>query len=130
MLTKILVTALVIFACFYYLRYQRNKQQAGTPKASAATPARKFSLTSQIKWLAGGLAVLTICAAITTFIYGWLDKQQVLNVKVTSPYSGEVVTYQVYKGDMNERSFETVQGQKIRIGNSERIEVSEQISDQ
>lgn len=129
MLTKILVTALIILACFYYLRYQRNKQLAGTQKAIAATPARKFSLTSQIKWLAGGLVVLTICAALASFIYGWLDKRQILNVKVTSPYSGEVVTYQVYKGDMNERSFETVQGQKIRIGNSERIEVSEQTDD-
>ena len=130
MLTKILVTALIILACFYYLRYQRNKQQASTQKTSAVTSARKFSLASQIKWLAGGLVGLTICAAIATFIYGWLDKQQVLNVKVTSPYSGEVVTYQVYKGDMDERSFETVQGQKIRIGNSERIEVSEQTGDQ
>ena len=130
MLTKILVTALVILACFYYLRYQRNKQQAGTQKTSAATPTGKFSLSSQIKWLAGALAALTICAAMASFIYAWLDKQKVLNVTVTSPYSGEVVTYQVYKGDMNERSFETVQGQKIRIGNSERIEVSEQIDDQ
>lgn len=130
MLTKILVTALIILACFYYLRYQRNKQQAGTQKAIAATSAHKFSRTSQVKWLAGSLVALTICAAMVSFIYGWLDKQQILNVKVTSPYSGEVVTYQVYKGDMNERSFETVQGQKIRIGNSERIEVSEQIDDQ
>jgi protein-S-isoprenylcysteine O-methyltransferase Ste14 len=130
MLTKILVTALVILTCFYYLRYQRNKQQTGTQKENAATSTREFSLTSQIKWLASGLVVLTICTAIVLFIYGWFDKQQVLNVKVTSPYSGKVVSYQVYKGDINERSFETVQGHKIQIGNSERIEIREQSDDQ
>ena len=129
MLTKILVTALIILACFYYLRFQRNKQQIGTQKANAATSAQKFSRTSQIAWLAGSLVALTICAAIISFVYGWFDKKQVLNVKLISPYSGEVVIYEAYKGDMNERSFETVQGKVIRIGNSERLEISEKTDD-
>ena len=76
MLTKILVTALIIIASFYYLRYQRNKQEAEIQKTNTFTPSRKFSLTSQIQWLAGGLAVLTICTVIASFIYSGLEKPQ------------------------------------------------------
>lgn len=126
MLTKILVTALIILACYFYLRHQRNKQLPGAGKAdSLDTRSGEKSLSLQVQWLAGGLVLLTVCAAIGFFIYDWMDNRRVLTVKVTSPYSGEVVTYQVYKGDMEERSFETIQGQVIRVGNSERIEVSE-----
>jgi hypothetical protein len=72
MLTKIVVTALIILACFYYLRFQRKIQQADAQKSSTVTRSRKFSLTSQIKWLASGLVVLTVCAAFASLTYGWL----------------------------------------------------------
>lgn len=125
MLTKILVTALIVLACFFYIRYQRHKQVSLTEQNDTLnTRSGKNSLPSPIHWLAGGLIVLTVCGATSFFIYDWLDNRQLLTVKVTSPHSGEVVTYQVYKGDMKERSFETLQGQVVRIGNSERIEVS------
>ena len=126
MLTKILVTALIILACYFYLRYQRNKQQSvAGQNDSLDTGSEKSSLSSQIRWVAGGLIGLTVCAAIGIFIYSWMDDRRVLTVKITSPYSGEVVSYQVYKGDMKERSFKTLHGQVIRISDSERIEISE-----
>jgi hypothetical protein len=92
---------------------------------AAENSSEKNSLPLPVRWLAGGLVVLVICAAISFFVYDWLDSRRVLTVKVTSPQSGEMVSYLVYKGDLNERSFETIQGQVVRIGNSERIEVSE-----
>lgn len=124
MLTKILVTALIILACYGYLRYQRNKRLSVPGKNdSLDTDTGKSSLSTQVQWVAGGLIVLTACGAISFFIYNWMDDRRLLTVTITSPHSGEVVTYQVYKGDLKERSFETIQGQTIRIGNSERIEI-------
>ena len=126
MITKILVTALIIAACYVYLRHQRQKQigtSAQTKSATAVT--NKNTVTSQFKWLAISLVVLTACAAIGFFIYNLMDDRRVLNVKITNPHNSEVVTYQVYKGDMQERSFETLQGQQVRISSSERIEISE-----
>lgn len=127
MLTKILVTALIILACYYYLRYQKNKQQSViNQNNSPVLLSPKSSIASQIKWVASGLIVLMVCAVLGTVVYSWLDNRQILTIKVTSPYSGEVVTYQVYKGDMEERSFKTTQGQQVSLGNSERIEVTQE----
>lgn len=126
MLTKILVTVLVIVACYIYLRYQRQKAADGNRQGSSRKSApKKTSFSAQFRWLAGGLVLLTASATIGIFIYGWVDDRRVLTVKITNPLNGNVVSYQVYKGDMQERSFETLKGQRIRISNNERIEVSE-----
>jgi len=126
MITKILVTALVIVACYVYLRHQRQKQDGTSVQTTLATAVtNKNTVSSQFKWLAISLVVLTACAAIGFFIYNLVDDRRVLNVKITNPHNSEVVTYHVYKGDMQERSFETLQGQQIRISINERIEVSE-----
>jgi len=126
MITKILVTALVIAACYAYLRHQRQKQSTTSAQVKLPnTGANKNTVTSQFKWLAISLVVLTACAAIGFFIYNLMDDRRVLNVRITNPHSSGVVTYQVYKGDIQERSFKTLQGQQVRISNSERIEISE-----
>lgn len=126
MLTKILVTALVIVACFAYVRYQRGKNSTTTGQdSSVASSEKKPNLSAQFQWLAGGLIVLTAAAAIGFFIYNWMDDHRVMTVNIINPQSGNVVSYQVYKGDLQERSFKTLQGQQIRISSAERLEVSE-----
>lgn len=128
MLTKILVTALVIVACFSYLRYQRGKNQATEAQDdSAARNTKKPSVNGQIQWLAVGLIVLTGAAAIGFFIYSWVDDHRVMTVNLINPKTGAQQSYQVYKGDLQERSFKTLQGQQIRIGNTERLEVRESL---
>lgn len=125
MLTKILVTALVILGCYAFIRFQRNKQPAQSKQAVlTGRQQAKISVASSFKWLAVSLVVLTLATAVGFFIYDWQDNHERVIVKVTNPHNGETVSYQVYKGDLQERSFETVQGQIIRVGNSERIEVS------
>ncbi|EGH00063.1 hypothetical protein imdm_2351 [gamma proteobacterium IMCC2047] len=126
MLTKILITALVIAACFAYLRYQRGKNTA-TSGQTTDTPSTgsKPTLSSQFHWLAGGLILLTATAAIGFFIYNWMDNHQVMTVNIINPNSGDKVSYQVYKGDLQEHSFKTLKGQTIRISSAERIEISE-----
>jgi uncharacterized protein (UPF0333 family) len=126
MLTKILVTALVIAACFVYLRHQKQKNAAASKQANVSESiSKKNSISSQFQWLAGALIVLTACMAIGFFIYGWMDGHRVMTIKIINPQSGDVVSYQVYKGDLLERSFTTLQGQKVRISDSERIEITE-----
>ena len=127
MLTKILVTTLVILSCYFYLRYRRNKAPAtsGGSTSSLDAGSRKSSSAFQVKWVAGVLIALSACSAISFFIYDRMDNQRLLTVKIINPYSGEVMTYQVHKGDLKERSFETTQRQIIRVSNRERIEVIE-----
>jgi len=122
MLTKILVTALVILGCYLYIRHQQQKSSQPTLSRKLGDTPKK----AQFRWLAVTLIGLSLSASIGFFIFNWLDDRTVMTVKITSPQSGEVITYQVYKGDMKDRSFETLQGQIVRISNSERIEISEE----
>lgn len=125
MLTKILVTALVILGCYAFLRFQRNKQLAPSNQSQNTGNAQAGNAVSfSFRWLAICLVTLTFATAAGFFIYDWQDNRELLTVKVINPHNGESVSYQVYKGDLQERSFETVQGQVIRVSHSERMEVS------
>ncbi|OMH38058.1 hypothetical protein [Motiliproteus sp. MSK22-1] len=128
MLTKILLTALIIVGCYTYLRYKRNLEQGDISsqrlKGDDNTPTPAIPSTV-VRWLATGLVFLSVAGAVGFFIYDWNDSRTLLEVKVINPQSGEQIRYQVYKGDMEERSFKTIQGQQVRIANTERLEVME-----
>lgn len=125
MLTKILVTALVILGCYAFLRFQRNKQSTQSNQAAITDKQQaKSAISSSFRWVAACLVILTLVTAVGFFIYNWQDNHELLIVKITNPHNGETVSYQVYKGDLQERSFETVQGQMVRVSNSERIDIT------
>ena len=122
MLTKILLTALVIAGCYIFLRHKRASVQ-GTQTNRAVTEPTETP--AAMRYLAIGLLSLSLVGGIGFVIYDWNDSRILLDVKVINPQSGEETLYQVYKGEMAERSFETIQGQKVRTADSERLEVTE-----
>ena len=124
MLTKLLLTAAVIAGCYLFIRYKRGEaltnQHPQQRVEAEPSPQRK-----PLNWLALGLVALTVAAAIGFFVHDYQDSQTLLDVKVINPSNGEESHYKVYKGDLGARSFETIQGQQVRIGNTERMEVKE-----
>ncbi len=123
MLTKILLTALVILGCYLFIRYKRSVVQ----QQGAATPIAEDTLSANplVRWFSVALLILSLTAAVGFFIYDWNDSRTLLEVQVISPHSGDKVVYQVYKGDLKERSFTTIQGQQVRIASNERLVVAE-----
>ncbi len=122
MLTKILLTSLVIIGCFLYIRYRRTAAENALRAENSAPP---LLLNNLMRGLAIGLLTLSVAGLVGFLIYDWNDGRTLLDVRVINPQSGEEVVYQVYKGDLDERSFTTLQGQQVRIANSERLVVSE-----
>lgn len=124
MLTKLLLTAAVIFGCYLFIRHKRAVSAASQSpvrvQQSPKTPENK-----PVNFIALALVGVTVVAAVGFFIYDWQDNKTLLEVKVINPSNSEETIYQVYKGDLGARSFETIQGQQVRIGNSERMEVKE-----
>lgn len=119
MLTKILITALVIFGCYLFLRYSRRPAPD-----TRREPARPAVNGTAFRRLAAGVLLLSLLAAVAAFLYGWYDDRTLLDIRVINTLTGDVVHYQAYKGDLEGRSFVTLYGQQVSIADSERLEVS------
>ncbi|RDE22549.1 hypothetical protein DV711_08125 [Motiliproteus coralliicola] len=128
MLTKILVTALVIFACYLFIRYKRG-QALPAPARPKRDSAAEQSAQKPIRMLALGLCLVSLLASGAFLGFRWWDDQRLLQVRVINADNGEVVEYQAYKGDVEGRSFITIYGQQVSIAASERMEISPVMSD-
>ena len=118
MLTKILFTALVVLACYLFIRYQRQRRLK-----VAAAPIRPQIKSTPMRDLALGLCLFSVVASSAFVGYRWWDDQRVLDVRVINATSGAVSEYQAYKGDVEGRSFITIDGRQISIADSERMEI-------
>lgn len=121
MLTKILLTALVVLGCYLFIRYQRSRQ--ALPQRSRTEPVTPKN--SGLRWLALGLCLLSLLASAAYMGYRWWDNSHLLQIRVINPTSGDAVEYQAYKGDVRGRSFTTRFGQKILVAEGERMELTE-----
>lgn len=75
------------------------------------------------RWLAlAAVALMLIGSAI--FLYqAWRDMTEVLTVQVIDTRSGGVSEYQVYRSDLEGREFRTLQGRRIILAETERLEI-------
>lgn len=126
MLTKILLTALVIGAVYLYLRRKRERVALGEARPFAAGSAPQPFQALAFRRLAGALLLLSLLGASAFFVHRWYDDQTLLNIRVINSTTGDVVLYQAYKGDLEGRSFVTVYGQSVSIAGNERMEIQEE----
>ncbi|MEH6577078.1 MAG: hypothetical protein V7731_08355 [Amphritea sp.] len=118
MVTKILITLLVIAGCYLYLK--RRDSNASQQRQPAREPIAE---SQPVKMIAVLLLALSVLATLSYVGYRWYDSHTLLDVRIINPENDNEVVYQVYKGDLDDRSFTTVQGQTVRISNSERLEI-------
>lgn len=124
MVTKVLLTLLVIVVAYIYLRRRVSASQSKpgpvtvTPKAGGA-PIRVVAVL---------FLLISFSLTLGFFVYRWIDGNQLLRITLTSPQSPGPVYYQVHKSELQERSFTTTDGQIIRISAQDRL-VIESIPD-
>jgi hypothetical protein len=127
MLSKILLTLLVVIAAIAVLRFrmrrEREQQQLPDLRTIDVTPAPPRSRLFPI--LAGGLLVLVLVGAgYYLYIQVW-DGYREVSVRVINANSGEVVHYRAYKGDvdMEQGVFRTLDGRTVTLAAVERLEM-------
>lgn len=120
MITKILITLLVIAGCYLYLK-RRNKVASQPVRQNVADRAAE---TLPIKLIATILLSVSVVGSASFLGYQWYDGHTLLEVRIINPGTATEVVYQVYKTDLNDRSFTTVDGQSVRIAASERLEIT------
>lgn len=119
MLTKLLLTLAIIAAAYLFLRYRRRQASAG-PRVE---PAADESVRRTFSQLAAALLVVITIMIGAFFLHRWYDDRTLMEVRVIDTRSGEVSRYQAYKGDLEGRSFLTIEGRAVSIADSERMEV-------
>lgn len=118
MVTKIIFTLAVIALVVVLVRFRQRP--AHRPAAKPPTAVR----SGWFKGVAIAVVVVMLAGSVVILYLHWRDSHQVLQVKVIDSRSGRVSEYQVYRGRLGERGFETLDGRRVTLAETERLEVA------
>ena len=126
MLGKFLVTVAVIYIAYLVVR---SRYQGSVPQEHAETRLanRVEPLLSRggIKAAAYAVVLLMLVGSGFYLFQSWDRRHQVVEVQVVNPYNGDVQRYEARRGDIEGRTFRTLDGRLIRIAEMERLVINE-----
>jgi len=117
-LTKILITLGVIIVVAMVFRTKRLP-----PGQAAAQTAAQDDTGIKPRTVAYALAGVAVLASIFFYYLKYTNDHQVMLIRVTSAANGQIVTYEAYRSDIKGKSFQTIDGRQVTIGDAERFEV-------
>lgn len=120
MLNQILITIAVLAAvvAFTRLRRQPERQEQRAP----APQSRRPSMPALIGY---AFVLVMIVGATLVFYLQWQDANQVMTIEVVDARSGTTTVYHVFRKDLGERTFRTIDGRYVSLGDADRMEVTE-----
>jgi hypothetical protein len=126
MLGKFLITVAVIYIAYLVVRsrYQRSvpQEQTRTRRANTGDP---FHSRGAIKAGAYAVVLVMLFGSGVYLFQSWDREHQVVEVQVVNPYNGDVQRYEARRGDIEGRTFRTLDGRLIRIAEMERLVINE-----
>lgn len=131
MLGKILLTLSVMIIAFFFVR-QRDMKGKSSPTRKIPPPQKSHdkaptkedhSLSADLRLGAYMFLALVIGLGAVLYYFQWQDDHSILTVRLHSDGQPEAIVYQVYKFQMAERSFTTLDGILVTVASSERMEV-------
>ena len=121
MITKILLTALIILAALTFVRYKNSQRRVEerVRQAELAADRRRAMLVA--------IALVLLPLLISGGIYygHWQEEHRIFTVQVINSHTGAQQSYHVYQRDIDGRRFRTIEGRLINLSDSERMEVQE-----
>jgi len=121
MFMKLLLTLVVIAGAVVAVKLRNRPPQA---TAVVASPLRAVKPKSPLPRItAYGLVIISLAGAGFYFFHQWRDAYQLVSVRVIDSRSGNSVLYEAYKGDVEGRSFRTVDGRIVTLAEVERLEL-------
>ena len=128
MLSKFLLTALVIIIAFFVIRQRHlsgnnisQKSRSISRKTEKVNSRKVF--TSDLRLGAYIFLTLMVGLGATLYYFDWLDDHTILTVNLHRDNLSQPVSYEVYKYQLEDRSFITTDGRTITVASSERMEV-------
>lgn len=119
MLTKLLFTiiTIVIVLLVYSARFRQSARKAYQERAVSSKPNK---MTRWVLYSFAGIIALTSCAF---FIYKWQLDNTVVSIRVISGSVDNTTTYKALQKDIKGRTFTTLDGRLVTLGESDRIEL-------
>ena len=125
MLTKILITLLIIVGAVIFLRHKKSLNPPA-PKVITVIETKPANIIqANIKLIALAVLSLTLLMGTAMLFINWQDDHRLYEIKVVNPQSGNIDIFEAYKKDLQGRSFTTVTGQRIKVSEWERLEFQE-----
>ena len=134
MLSKFLLTLAVIIAAFLVLRQRklstpaaakpRSNVDAGKASKVSNIEPKNDSLSADMRMAAYMFLVLMVGLGATMYYFRWQDDHHILTISLHRDNLSAPVIYQVYKFQLQDRSFVTIDGTVVNVASSERMEVS------
>lgn len=118
MLTKILITVLVIIAVLTFYRVKNSGRVTDAARRiEARTPAdKRFG-----RMVAYGFAGLLILISAGWYALYWQEQHRIITIRVIG--NSQTATYKAYNKDLKGNRFESIDGKTVILGDSERIEI-------
>jgi len=124
MLTKIIFTAAVIAIVVALMRFRRQREALVSRDEPRLINPPGSKKSMPIRWLATAAVSLMLIASGVLLYNHWQDSNVVITVKVVDAGSGKSETYRAYRGDVEDREFVTVDGIRVVLAETERLETS------
>ena len=121
MFMKLLLTLLVIAGAVFAISLRNRRSQGPNP---VTNPSRAVQPKSKLARVAAyAVLIISLTGVSLYFYHQWRDAYQLISVRVIDTRSGNAVEYQAYKGDVEGRSFRTVDGRTVTLAEVERLEL-------
>jgi len=131
MLGKILLTLAVTAIMFFVLRQRQIAESEEFQSKDSNSPARQAkkradtTLAKDLRIGAYLFLILMVGLGGVLYYYQWRDDRLVLTINLYRTNQAKPTTYEVYKYQLNERSFVTTDGVTVTVAGDERMEVLE-----
>lgn len=128
MLSKFLITLIVIVAAFSVIR-ARNTPKANGAKSKRAITADKTKaqdrseLSKDLRLGSYLFLALSIGIGGAVYYFQWQEDHSIVTVKLYRDSQAEPVSYEVYKYQLGDKAFVTTEGLSVAVAGSERMEV-------
>lgn len=122
MLTKILFTiaVIVVVLLVYQARFRPVSQAVQKAKSDPIFPQKPS------KWVVYTVAGILAVASGVVYFFKWQSDNTVLTIRVISAQQEQPFTYKARQKDFKGRTFTTLDGRVVTLGDSERIELLEE----
>lgn len=122
MIGKILFTIAVILVVALIWRTRQPRTLNGREAPRLINPTQKTRIPLRVLAISV-VALLVMASAYLLYDY-WRDNNEVIFIRVVDASSGRTAEYQAQRGDIEDREFTTVDGRRIVLADTERLETS------
>ena len=128
MLSKFFLNIFVIIVAFLVIKQRHlNGNNVGQKRLASRRETEKNSsknvFEAELKLGAYVFLTLLVGVGATLYYFDWLDDHTILTVTLHRDNLTQPISYEVYKYQLEDRSFVTTDGRTITVASSERMEI-------